>query len=234
MHHLRKHTFALEEVKFFMFPRLKCFSVSEASVLDWLILVSAVCNKLDSPQYNSSSLLSQAMVIADSGSLGTLTSLATVRQVTGCHVHTWVMTNVLVKTSGWFQLWADPHSRSGGADRLTHTRGVSAPAATHTCARYAALRTHFLYVLRQLQVLNVRRAGSWGLSPTGCDTLQDFCLQVTLIQKNFTYSDAQIEPSASTESWLIRTAASLGSLPVCTLSDWRCVTMVTRANKAWT
>uniref|UniRef100_A0A3Q3WWC6 Uncharacterized protein n=1 Tax=Mola mola TaxID=94237 RepID=A0A3Q3WWC6_MOLML len=36
---------------------------------------------LDSPQYNSSSLLSQAMVIADSGSLGTLTSLATVRQI---------------------------------------------------------------------------------------------------------------------------------------------------------
>ncbi|XP_051278101.1 hepatocyte nuclear factor 1-alpha [Dicentrarchus labrax] len=38
-------------------------------------------NKLDSPQYHSSSLLSQAMVIADSSGLGTLTSLATVRQI---------------------------------------------------------------------------------------------------------------------------------------------------------
>uniref|UniRef100_A0A8C6WWQ1 HNF1 homeobox a n=1 Tax=Neogobius melanostomus TaxID=47308 RepID=A0A8C6WWQ1_9GOBI len=38
-------------------------------------------NKLDSPQYHSSSLLSQAMVIADSSSLGTLTSLAAVRQI---------------------------------------------------------------------------------------------------------------------------------------------------------
>lgn len=37
-------------------------------------------NKLDSPQYPSSSLLSQAMVITDS-SLGTLTSLAAVRQI---------------------------------------------------------------------------------------------------------------------------------------------------------
>uniref|UniRef100_A0A8C4EWK2 Hepatocyte nuclear factor 1-alpha n=1 Tax=Dicentrarchus labrax TaxID=13489 RepID=A0A8C4EWK2_DICLA len=41
-------------------------------------------NKLDSPQYHSSSLLSQAMVIADSSGLGTLTSLATVRQVGTC------------------------------------------------------------------------------------------------------------------------------------------------------
>ena len=40
-------------------------------------------NKSDSPQYHSSGLLSQAMVIADSSSLGTLTSLAAVRQVTG-------------------------------------------------------------------------------------------------------------------------------------------------------
>ncbi|XP_068166133.1 hepatocyte nuclear factor 1-alpha [Antennarius striatus] len=38
-------------------------------------------NKSDSPQYPSSSLLSQAMVIADSSSLGALTSLATVRQI---------------------------------------------------------------------------------------------------------------------------------------------------------
>uniref|UniRef100_A0A8C5DAW8 HNF1 homeobox a n=2 Tax=Gouania willdenowi TaxID=441366 RepID=A0A8C5DAW8_GOUWI len=38
-------------------------------------------NKSDSPQYPSPSLLSQAMVIADSSSLGTLTSLATVRQI---------------------------------------------------------------------------------------------------------------------------------------------------------
>ncbi|XP_034727234.1 hepatocyte nuclear factor 1-alpha isoform X1 [Etheostoma cragini] len=37
-------------------------------------------NKLDSPQYHSSSLLSQAMFIADSGGLGTLTSLTAVRQ----------------------------------------------------------------------------------------------------------------------------------------------------------
>ncbi|XP_026199329.1 hepatocyte nuclear factor 1-alpha isoform X2 [Anabas testudineus] len=37
--------------------------------------------KSDSPQYHSSSLLSQAMVITDSSSLGTLTSLATVRQI---------------------------------------------------------------------------------------------------------------------------------------------------------
>lgn len=42
----------------------------------------AAVYKSDSPQYPSSSLLSQAMVIAD-GSLGTLTSLAAVRQVTG-------------------------------------------------------------------------------------------------------------------------------------------------------
>lgn len=39
--------------------------------------------KSESPQYHSSSLLSQAMVITDSSSLGTLTSLAAVRQVTG-------------------------------------------------------------------------------------------------------------------------------------------------------
>ncbi|XP_029916420.1 hepatocyte nuclear factor 1-alpha [Myripristis murdjan] len=38
-------------------------------------------NKSDIPQYPSSSLLSQAMVITDSSSLGTLTSLATVRQI---------------------------------------------------------------------------------------------------------------------------------------------------------
>ncbi|XP_029019528.1 LOW QUALITY PROTEIN: hepatocyte nuclear factor 1-alpha [Betta splendens] len=38
-------------------------------------------NKLDSPQYHSSGLLSQAMVITDSSSLGTLTSLAAVRQI---------------------------------------------------------------------------------------------------------------------------------------------------------
>uniref|UniRef100_UPI0037E79600 hepatocyte nuclear factor 1-alpha n=1 Tax=Semicossyphus pulcher TaxID=241346 RepID=UPI0037E79600 len=38
-------------------------------------------NKSDSPQYHPSSLLSQAMVIADGSSLGTLTSLATVRQI---------------------------------------------------------------------------------------------------------------------------------------------------------
>ncbi|XP_049907139.1 hepatocyte nuclear factor 1-alpha isoform X1 [Epinephelus moara] len=38
-------------------------------------------NKSDSPQYHSSSLLSQAMVIADSSSLGTLTSLTAVRQI---------------------------------------------------------------------------------------------------------------------------------------------------------
>ncbi|XP_070689983.1 hepatocyte nuclear factor 1-alpha [Pempheris klunzingeri] len=37
--------------------------------------------KSESPQYHSSSLLSQAMVIADSSSLGTLTSLAAVRQI---------------------------------------------------------------------------------------------------------------------------------------------------------
>lgn len=37
--------------------------------------------KSESPQYHSSSLLSQAMVITDSSSLGTLTSLAAVRQV---------------------------------------------------------------------------------------------------------------------------------------------------------
>ncbi|XP_030273386.1 hepatocyte nuclear factor 1-alpha-like isoform X1 [Sparus aurata] len=37
--------------------------------------------KSDSPQYHSSSLLSQAMVIADGSSLGTLTSLAAVRQI---------------------------------------------------------------------------------------------------------------------------------------------------------
>lgn len=42
----------------------------------------AVYNKSDSPQYPSSSLLSQALVIADSGGLGTLTSLTAVRQVT--------------------------------------------------------------------------------------------------------------------------------------------------------
>ncbi|XP_056276091.1 hepatocyte nuclear factor 1-alpha [Pseudoliparis swirei] len=38
-------------------------------------------NKLDSPQYHTSSLLSQAMVITDSSSLGTLTSLTAVRQI---------------------------------------------------------------------------------------------------------------------------------------------------------
>lgn len=38
-------------------------------------------NKSDSPQYHSSSLLSQAMVIADGSSLGTLTSLTAVRQI---------------------------------------------------------------------------------------------------------------------------------------------------------
>lgn len=38
-------------------------------------------NKSDSPQYPSSSLLSQALVIADSGGLGTLTSLTAVRQI---------------------------------------------------------------------------------------------------------------------------------------------------------
>ncbi|KAM3867680.1 hepatocyte nuclear factor 1-alpha [Diretmus argenteus] len=38
-------------------------------------------NKSDMPQYSSSSLLSQAMVIADGSSLGTLTSLAAVRQI---------------------------------------------------------------------------------------------------------------------------------------------------------
>lgn len=37
--------------------------------------------KSESPQYHSSSLLSQAMVITDSSSLGTLTSLAAVRQI---------------------------------------------------------------------------------------------------------------------------------------------------------
>ncbi|XP_037537130.1 hepatocyte nuclear factor 1-alpha [Nematolebias whitei] len=37
--------------------------------------------KSDSPQYHSSSLLSQAMLITDSSSLGTLTSLAAVRQI---------------------------------------------------------------------------------------------------------------------------------------------------------
>ncbi|XP_075961140.1 hepatocyte nuclear factor 1-alpha [Anarhichas minor] len=37
-------------------------------------------NKLDSPQYHTSSLLSQAMVITDSSNLGTLTSLTAVRQ----------------------------------------------------------------------------------------------------------------------------------------------------------
>ncbi|CAL1616348.1 unnamed protein product [Knipowitschia caucasica] len=37
--------------------------------------------KSDSPQYHSSNLLSQAMVITDSSSLGTLTSLAAVRQI---------------------------------------------------------------------------------------------------------------------------------------------------------
>ncbi|XP_077416992.1 hepatocyte nuclear factor 1-alpha [Vanacampus margaritifer] len=37
--------------------------------------------KTESPQYPSSSLLSQAMIIADSSSLGTLTSLASVRQI---------------------------------------------------------------------------------------------------------------------------------------------------------
>uniref|UniRef100_A0A3B5AJJ9 HNF1 homeobox A n=1 Tax=Stegastes partitus TaxID=144197 RepID=A0A3B5AJJ9_9TELE len=37
--------------------------------------------KSDSPQYHSSGLLSQAMVITDSSSLGTLTSLAAVRQI---------------------------------------------------------------------------------------------------------------------------------------------------------
>ncbi|XP_077377319.1 hepatocyte nuclear factor 1-alpha isoform X2 [Festucalex cinctus] len=37
--------------------------------------------KTESPQYPSSSLLSQAMVITDSSSLGTLTSLASVRQI---------------------------------------------------------------------------------------------------------------------------------------------------------
>ncbi|KAM4745390.1 hepatocyte nuclear factor 1-alpha [Anableps anableps] len=38
-------------------------------------------NKSESPQYHSSGLLSQAMVITDSSSLGTLTSLAAVRQI---------------------------------------------------------------------------------------------------------------------------------------------------------
>ncbi|XP_040051708.1 hepatocyte nuclear factor 1-alpha isoform X4 [Gasterosteus aculeatus] len=38
-------------------------------------------NKSDSPQYHTSSLLSQAMVITDSSSLGTLTSLTAVRQI---------------------------------------------------------------------------------------------------------------------------------------------------------
>ncbi|KAK9522398.1 hypothetical protein VZT92_018866 [Zoarces viviparus] len=38
-------------------------------------------NKLDSPQYHTSSLLSQAMVITDSSNLGTLTSLTAVRQI---------------------------------------------------------------------------------------------------------------------------------------------------------
>lgn len=47
------------------------------------LFLITVYNKSDSPQYHSSSLLSQAMVITDSSSLGTLTSLAAVRQVTG-------------------------------------------------------------------------------------------------------------------------------------------------------
>ncbi|XP_068560267.1 hepatocyte nuclear factor 1-alpha isoform X2 [Cebidichthys violaceus] len=38
-------------------------------------------NKSDSPQYHTSSLLSQAMVITDSSNLGTLTSLTAVRQI---------------------------------------------------------------------------------------------------------------------------------------------------------
>lgn len=48
-----------------------------------MLFLITVYNKFDSPQYHSSSLLSQAMVIADSGSLGTLTSLTAVRQVIG-------------------------------------------------------------------------------------------------------------------------------------------------------
>uniref|UniRef100_A0A3Q2YWY0 HNF1 homeobox a n=1 Tax=Hippocampus comes TaxID=109280 RepID=A0A3Q2YWY0_HIPCM len=43
-------------------------------------LPSHMYNKTDSPQYPSSGLLSQAMVITDSSSLGTLTSLTSVRQ----------------------------------------------------------------------------------------------------------------------------------------------------------
>lgn len=48
-----------------------------------MILIT-VYNKSDSPQYHSvpSSLLSQAMVITEGSSLGTLTSLTAVRQVT--------------------------------------------------------------------------------------------------------------------------------------------------------
>lgn len=45
------------------------------------VSLMTVYNKSESPQYHSSSLLSQAMVITDSSSLGTLTSLAAVRQV---------------------------------------------------------------------------------------------------------------------------------------------------------
>uniref|UniRef100_H3BXN4 HNF1 homeobox a n=1 Tax=Tetraodon nigroviridis TaxID=99883 RepID=H3BXN4_TETNG len=45
--------------------------------------------KSDSPQYPSSSLLSQALVIADSSSLGTLTSLTAVRQVNWIHWEDW-------------------------------------------------------------------------------------------------------------------------------------------------
>ncbi|XP_051923529.1 hepatocyte nuclear factor 1-alpha [Hippocampus zosterae] len=44
-------------------------------------LPSHMYNKTDSPQYPSSGLLSQAMVITDSSSLGTLTSLTSVRQI---------------------------------------------------------------------------------------------------------------------------------------------------------
>lgn len=100
-------------------------------------------NKSDSPQY-SSSFLSQAMVIADSSSLGTLTSLAAVRQVTKADGLACPLApdyTCFGKTSLWLWFYLDSNSGSRGRARPTFTRRLPTSAAAHTCARYTAVNT---------------------------------------------------------------------------------------------
>ncbi|XP_054466801.1 hepatocyte nuclear factor 1-alpha isoform X2 [Anoplopoma fimbria] len=78
--------------------------------------------KSDSPQYHSSSLLSQAMVITDSSSLGTLTSLTAVRQI----------------------LTADPEEQTGSPlqeDSLHLQQHPPVPASSESLELYPASQT---------------------------------------------------------------------------------------------